>query len=751
MRASGLYDIIQMHTAAIGVADNISKELIKTFGNTKPNGKKFMDSYNVYETGIYADLLRSVIGTPKEVQQDFDDKMELLKQTIEQDKNSGDEKLIEKARVYQQVYDKIKDAKNAEEVGNIIDPINKKAAEFWINKWAESYDDFERIASTIYNKKIKKENFYTPEGWEKIVPYETAQDLMAVNTYKMDFNFINQSPVSTMMDRQNKKKLPTQGEGNKKEVTYVKDYDFHVNNASKLRKTMLDLTTSSAVQHLMGFMESDGFREMFPDIKDRTFVTEKIKTMVNLLRDRQYDDSSPTAKSANEFISYLATVGRTAALSSAMAPLQQTVPVFIGTIVNTMEELPSLLVGQVPSFVKGFSYMLSPSFNKAINNSKYTIRLRGLESIASLGASDPILRSVAESGLKKGAQKLKDLNDKQLKFLLSKWDVYAARGAWASYYVYKLRKMGLPSSNIDWSKPLNEEAANFADSKTSQTLNANIQETLGETFASKKASDKLIRNTLFMFAGFSINMKAQINKDLLIIGSSNSSINDKFEAGKDFLRVSAELYAFTQVSIAVIGFLWDKMMNSYGIKESEEEKKKRKQNQDRNAITRAYIDLMSVFPGIGDQILIYLTNEYLLGGKEPKETLPKEELYFAKTKRQEPEDKFLLSQQDSDSDAEAYLGSMSGLAGIPVRNTAGLIDNASLLNDTYKTEEGTLLKLTKEEKDNLRPWVRAQSMNLVGAGFRQQSEFANKLAKQYIKNAKARAAQRKKERLYFAK
>ena len=750
MTASKLYDIINMHSKAIKMVNNISKDYVAKFGKMKANGKKFMNALNVYERGIYADLLRSVIGTPKEVQDDFDTKMELLRLTIETNKNSGDARLIEKAKLYEQVYEKIKDAKNAEEVGKLVDPVNKQGAEFWVNKWAESYDLFATIASTIYNKKIKKEDFYTPEGWEKIVPYETTQDLNAINTYKMAFNFINQSPVSTMMDRQNKKKLPSQGEGDLRETTYVKDYDFDVNNATKLRKTMLDLLTASPVQHLMGFINSKGFNEMFPDVENRTFVKEKIYTMVNLLRDREYDDSPDYMKSANAVMTYFASAARSSALTSALAPIQQTLPVFAGTIINTMEELPKLLVGQVPSFAKGFSYVMSPSFNKAINNSGYGIALRGLDSVASLGASDTILTSAAESGTKKFFEVLRKANDVQLKYILSKPDVIAARGAWASYYVYRLRKMGLPTNNIDWSKPLNKEAADFAESKVNQTLNSSVQETLGEMFATKKSSDKFLRNTIFAFASFSINMKAQINKDLRIIGSLNSSLSDKAEAGKDLLRVSGEAYMYSVISSSIMNYIYDKLFELYGVKESEEDKKKRRDNKTNSAITRGYTDMMSPIPGAGDEILIYATN-YVLGGKEIKEKLPEERLYFAKTKRAVPENKFLFYEKDSNSDAEAYLNILGGLIGVPAGNISNVTANTMLLNDVYKDKDGTILKLTQEEKDNLTPWVKGQSTSVFGLGIRQTGEIANRLAKQYIKNAKARAAQRKKERLYFAK
>ena len=750
MTASKLYDIINMHSKAIKMVNNISKEYVAKFGKMKANGKKFMNALNVYERGIYADLLRSVIGTPKEVQEDFDTKMDLLRQTIKTNENSGDKKLIEKAKIYQQVYDKIKDAKNAEEVGKLIDPVNKQGAEFWVNKWAESYDLFATIASTIYNKKIKKEDFYTPESWEKIVPYETEQDLNAINTYKKAFNFINQSPVSTMMDRQNKKKLPSQGEGDTKETTYVKDYDFDVNNATKLRKTMLDLLTASPVQHLMGFINSKGFNEMFPDPENRTFVKEKIYTMVNLLRDREYDDSAAEWKSANETMTYFASAARSSALTSALAPIQQTMPVLFGTIINTMEELPSLLVGQVPSFAKGFTYVMSPSFNRAINDSGYGIALRGLDSVASLGASDTILTSAAESSTKAFLEVLRKANDKQLKYILSKPDVIAARGAWASYYVYKLRKMGLPTNDIDWSKPLNKEAADFAESKVNQTLNSSVQETLGEMFASKKSSYKFLRNTIFAFASFSINMKAQINKDLKIIGGLNNSISDKVEAGKDLLRISGEAYMYSVISSSIMNYIYDKLFELYGVKESEEDKKKRRDNKTNSAITRGYTDMLSPIPGAGDDILIYATN-YLLGGEEIKEKLPEERLYFAKTKRKEPENKFLFYEKDSNSDAEAYLNLIGGLAGVPAGNISNVTANTMLLNDMYKDKDGTVLKLTQEEKDNLAPWVKGQSTSAFGIGIRQTGEIANKLASQYIKNAKARAAQRKKERLYFAK
>lgn len=750
MTASKLYDIINMHSKAIKMANNISKEYATKFSKRKANGKKFMNALNVYERGIYADLLRSVIGTAKEVQDDFDTKMDLLKQTIETNKKSGDQRLIEKAKIYEQIYEKIKNAKNSEEVGKLIDPVNKEGAEFWVNKWAESYDLFATIASTIYNKQIKKEDFYTPESWEKIVPYETEQDLNAISTYKKAFNFINQSPVSTMMDRQNKKKLPSQGEGDTRETTYVKDYDFDINNATKLRKTMLDLLTASPVQHLIGFINSKGFNEMFPDPENRAFVKEKIYTMVNLLRDREYDDSPEYMKSANNIMTYFASAARSSALTSALAPIQQTMPVLFGTIINTAEEIPSLLIGEVPSFAKGFSYVMNPSFNRAINNSGYGIALRGLDSVASLGASDTILTSAAESSTKAFFEVLRKANDKQLKFILSKPDVIAARGAWASYYVYKLRKMGLPTNDIDWSKPLNKEAADFAESKVNQTLNSSVQETLGEMFASKKSSDKFLRNTIFAFASFSINMKAQINKDLKIIGSLNNSISDKVEAGKDLLRISGEAYMYSVISSSIMNYVYDKLFELYGVKESEEEKKKRRANKTNSAITRGYTDMMSPIPGAGDDILIYATN-YLLGGKEVREKLPEERLYFAKTKRKEPENKFLFYEKDSNSDAEAYLNVIGGLAGVPAGNISNVAMNTMLLNDMYKDKDGTVLKLTQEEKDNLAPWVKGQSTSAFGIGIRQTGEIANKLASQYIKNAKARAAQRKKERFYFAK
>ena len=760
---SGFTGIYNGSTKAMTDSDIADTEYVDKFYNKKPNGKKFFDVSNVFERGIFADLYRTTFGTEVEVQEEFERKVGQLELTIKE-KEKSDKKIDqEEASELQKSYDKIvKGSKNINDVMSKMAKDNIDGVMWWIDKWDSKFPEIDRVAKSTYNDVLERQANYTPEGWVKIADQVTLDDDMLSRSFnKMNMSYVDTRRAGTLMKYSASKGLPVNDKT--KEVTHVKSYHFDINNSESFKKTLKDVYTAPSIVQYMAYANSPEFSTIIPDKKTRDNLKEKIAFAINALKDTEIDISAESYRDYNKAMKKFTDIARAQALVSVKTPIMQTVPVVVGTAID--------LVNDPASFAKGMVTTFNMDFHKALNKAGYGISVRGLEAIAALDAAEKRIRE--SKGLDLNVfNNIAKISNLQLKYLLSKPDIVAARQAWVSYYLHKLKSMGISTANIDWNThEFNDEAANYAERKNNSKLNQNIQEMAGQAFASRSQKMRFIRNTVLNFASFAYNMKYRFWTDLTILGSKNSNSIDKADAAKDIVRTTGEGALYVYIGAIVGHYLKGLMFDLVGYDEPEEDKKSAEEYLNTNMLTKGILDLLSPMPGIGDLLFVKGINNLadLAFGEQEKEMPNKEKLFYVKA-RPEVEKQFRLYEPPEKTESETYLSLLGGMSGIFGKNVNELYKSGKLINEgeqfqmpnsknpnkplidtpiEYTDKFNNKIEFSNKEKEMMKLPFLLQTLGTIGLGVRDQAETANKVRRSLEKRAKKRMAASKKEKLFY--
>jgi hypothetical protein len=760
---SGFTGIYNGSTRAMTDSDIADTEYVDRFYNKKPNGKKFFDVSNVFERGIFADLYRTTFGTEAEVQEEFERKLGQLELTIKE-KEKSDKKIDqEEAIALQKSYDKIvKGSKNINDVMSKMAKDNIDGVMWWIDKWDSKFPEIDRVAKSTYNDVLERQANYTPEGWVKISDQVTLDDDMLSRSFnKMNMSYVDTRRAGTLMKYSASKGLPVNDKT--KEVTHVKSYHFDINNSESFKKTLKDVYTAPSIVQYMAYTNSPEFSTIIPDKKTRDNLKEKIAFAINALKDTEIDISAESYRDYNKAMKKFTDIARAQALVSVKTPIMQTVPVVVGTAID--------LVNDPASFAKGMITTFNMDFHKALNKAGYGISVRGLEAIAALDAAEKRIRESKGVDLNV-FNNIAKISNLQLKYLLSKPDIVAARQAWVSYYYHKLKSMGIDTANIDWdTHEFNDDAANYAERKTNSKLNQNIQEMAGQAFASRSQKMRFIRNTVLNFASFAYNMKYRFWTDLTILGSKNSNSIDKADAAKDIVRTTGEGALYVYIGAIVGHYLKGLMFDLVGYDEPEEDKKSAEEYLNTNMLTKGILDLLSPMPGIGDLLFVKGINNLadLAFGEQEKEMPNKEKLFFVKA-RPEVEKQFRLYEPPEKTESETYLSLLGGMSGIFAKNINELYKSGKLIQEgeqfqipnlsnpnkplidkkiEYTDKFDNKIEFSNKEKEMMKLPFLLQTLGTIGLGFRDEAETANKVRRSLEKRAKKRTAASKKEKLFY--
>ena len=763
---SGFTGIMNGFTKALSLSNSINDQYFKLFEGKKPNGQKFNTAENSFERGIFADLYRTMFGTDAQIKKEFDRKKEQLELTIKELLGSSENNQVKEGEILSKIYDKIKDAKNIKDVEKAFDKINIEAAKWWENTWENYYEQVDRVAKSVYNLNLEKENHYTPETWRKISTQPTqTDDMLGRSLLKMNTSYVDKRRAGTLMEYSRSPKLPIENG----RVTHIKSYDFDFNNAESFKKTLTDIYTAPHIVQFEAYTNSLDLDTIIPDKDTRELTVEKMRFAINAMKDRQIDTSSKTWKDWNKYTRNLTDIGRAQALASLKAPVLQTAPVLWNTLTS--------LINDPIAVAKGINAVRKISANKALSEAGYGISVRGLEAVTALGAAENVLKASTVSGLNP-LEPLKNISNKTLEYTLSKPDVFAARFAWFSFYLHKLNQLGIDTKEIDWNNhEFNDEAANYAERKVNSKLNQSVQELSGELFASKKQSDRAIRNMLLSFASYAYNLKYRFWTDMTILGSKNSNMEDKAEAAKDIVATVGEGAIYATISTVISDYMFEYLLEVAGYNEPEEDKKKRKDNLVQTISTRAFTDLFSPMPGLGDRLFVNRINEWVLGGEQEIEKEPKTKVYFANMPPKE-EKEFRFYEPAKTNDWEAAMRIFGGIPGIyganllslgstlnaayggnkykiaageKVDKTLGLKDKLGSIDMTYQDQFGKKIKFTEREKERMEIPAIIQGLGTLGFFFRDQAEFGNKFRKITEKKAKSRTKREEAKKVFFTK
>jgi hypothetical protein len=579
--ASGLTDIKNGKADAETKSNKIVEEYVDKFYKQKANGEAFNTEANVVERGMTAFMSRSLTGTEEQIQQDFNRRKKLIEESINA-LSKGSEKERQKAELYKAAYEKIlKDANSVAELRKNVDKKNLEAVDFWVDKWSSIYDQLSDVSQNVYNKILDKDSDYTPDRFTRL---ETAQEKIDLDSDQSIFhgntNTLYKKETGVLMKAERPESLPKDDKG-KKPMMYI-DLSFDKNNANSMYDALVDINTAGPIRQVQAFLNSEGFDQMVPEVKDAKLLKDRIQLYVRNIRNKNVFDNDEMSAMVRK-LNTISAIGVGQALGGILQPLKQTIPVAMNTLVNAK----GLDIGSIFSSAK----------MNFIDNSGYAIANRGIESQTQLKSINKLMDLAAESKGIKVLKYIEQANKIWLDIFLVKPDSFVARASWMSYYEQSLKKQGIDPSGIDYNThKINKEAADYAQTMVDRQQNISDADLQGKMFASKTPLSQIFVKTLLPFANFRMNQFMRLTNDITTLTSMTSSKEDRAIAAWSLGGYSVEVATFTMISTAATMLLYELSKGIMGEDEDEEEEERRISNMIKGQITGRVTDILSPIP-----------------------------------------------------------------------------------------------------------------------------------------------------------
>lgn len=575
LNRSGFNDLIKGFTFAKKQANIISNDYFNKFNGSNPNNKKFYDLYNEYERGMFASLSRTIKdGTPEEIQKEFDRQKGHIEASIEELSKMPSKKDKRKSERLKEVYDdKIKDAKNINDVKSKVDKTNQDAVNYMVDQWAKFYNDFKSVAAAYHNIQLDEDSSYTPDFWMKLDQTLSDNLLEEKSSFNIFFDFISTEEVGTFK----KNKRITKDNLPKKDglVTRVRDYDFSNNNIRAIEKALNDIYTAGAIRQYNAFINSKDLLDMFDDREVATLFREKLNFNAKLLTGSESIKEGKDYRKAVNLVSKLGRIGTRLGLGRITNAAKQTAPIFFNTVVNLGNTKDAVELLETSIFDMSNTDVL-----EWLNNSGYSISLRGAESQTSIEFANELNKQLEQKELgdiNNLADILAKAGDTYIKKFLVEPDVFIAKASWLAYYKKNLKEQGIENiDEINWTThKVNKKAGDYADTMTQEQQNVNISELGGKLFASRSSNAKLWRQTLFTFASFVMNLKDRNATAITILTSKNSNLEEKSIAARTFVAGLVEASLFESMGAGISAIMKSLAYSMLGLDSEEEEELKR--------------------------------------------------------------------------------------------------------------------------------------------------------------------------------
>jgi hypothetical protein len=582
--AMGVADLVNGKAKGQKESENIVNEYVSKFFDKKPNNKLFNEASNNIERGMGAFMSRNVNGTDAEIKTEFERRKKLISDSITE-LEKGNEQEVEKAKIYQEIYDKIlADSNTIEDVQSKMDKTNLEAVEFWQDKWRDKYEQLYDVALSVYNKVLDKDTGYTTDRFSKLSSDKDKKSDLLNEDMAFIVNSGNSSiykkETGVLMTATKPKKLPSNEKG--KTNRYV-DLSFDSNNANSMYDALVDINTAAAIRQIDAAMESDAFSKIMDNQRDKTLIQNRIRLYVANIRNKNpfsNDELSRFGKRLNR----VAAISVGQSLGGVTQPIKQTIPIAINTLINA---------GSLD--VKSIFDKSKQSF---INRSGRAIANRGIESQAQVSTLNKMVDDIAKSKGEKMFKAIEKVNDWWLRNLLVKFDVGIARASWMTYYEQSLKKQGINPSTIDWNThEVNEKAANYAQRQVDRQQNVSDSDMAGELLSSKDAKTQIFVKMLMPFASFRMNQSARLGSDMsVLLNWKESDSQDLKIAARSVAGFAAEMATFRILSAGISILLYDAVRAIVGGDEDEEKRQKKIDAIIKGQLTSTVSDVLSPSP-----------------------------------------------------------------------------------------------------------------------------------------------------------
>jgi hypothetical protein len=596
-RLSGLSDLLTDKVVALKKHNAVIEKYSDRFGDVKD----FSKAENVFERGILGIVARNVQGSEVEQQEEFNKQKKNIQISIDTMKQ-GTDKQQNEAVIAQQVYDEIlKDANSYEEAKANSKDFNVAAVEFWQNEFAEIFDELQDVSRGVYNTILDRDINYLPHTYKRFEKKGEGIEVSGDGSAFFDINEGFDTRETGVLMKATKPKLTETGIPSR-----ILNFDFDSNMSRAIQGAFIDISTASTIRQISSFYGSNEFAKIVPNKEDRDLARDRMRKFIKRVKKKNYvqeDNFDVLAKSAN----YISSFSASRALGSLAQIPKQTISVAANTMMNAGGNLSMIDVFKAKDF---------------IDKSGYGVSIRGIASQADIQTINQILKKAEDSKGKQALDYLKKMNDLYLELFVAQPDVFIARASWITYYKKKLKALGEDTNDIDWdTHELNTEAADYAQRMVDRQQNFSDADLAGEFMSNKKPIVQLLRKSLFPFASFGINKKAQIIGDMSVLYNKTASKDDRKAAITSLASWGVEQAVFSAVSIFIGNVLYNFISNLMAdYDEEDEEVKKSKLKAVQYRTKNMVVEVLSPIPNIADEAVTNSIN-YVL------ETLKIDETY----------------------------------------------------------------------------------------------------------------------------
>ena len=572
--------------------DAFTKDFVKKYEKKKVDGYNVFTNYNANQAGIIADLYREVGSTPEEVAENFEDRKELLRQTLEYMKSKVRYKFD--YDMMKELYDKlgVEKATSGQEVFNNAPKLMQDVVNDMIKEWEDYYPNAKRVAEEQYGILLGQNKNYTPYRYKVVSSKISDSDpLYDKGGYVSDFDILNTEEAGTFKKVSKVKNLPTMNG----EVIRIPSYNFFQNNIDALTQTGNNINTISGVNQFSGFTKSPYYKEIIKDDDSRNLLTGRMIYNISKLTDRERISTNGFQRGVLKVLNVFSGLGTRLGLGALTAGGTQALPALTNTLLN-LEMNPVQIL-------RATRMMLTPSERAWLNNLDMTITSRGTESTTSLDYAEKMFTNKDFGVAGDVVKGIADLTKVYVDYSLVKSDVAAAKISWLAYYLTELEKKGVDVSNIKLSETeVDKDAAKIADRKVQKEQNVNIAELSGKLFSSKSSGLRLLRMSLLAFQSYTISSRDKIKTNMSILFNPNSlsTVEEKIEAMNSIAATIGEQMVFSKIKAGIRNIVIAGAFAAIGEEESEEERRLREKRNQENAELNIFQSLTGSF-GIGDQ------------------------------------------------------------------------------------------------------------------------------------------------------
>jgi hypothetical protein len=586
MRASGILDISQGKTKATIQSEKILKKYTDKFGKVK----EFSSAENIFERKIISFMKRTINGSDIQRSIEFERRKRIIEETIDAMEN-GSELERRDAAIARKVYDKVlKDAKTPTEVSNNASDINNEAVDFWIEEFENIFDELQSVSRSVYNTILERDLNYTPDRFTRFDGNVDILDITS-SSFAVGNETYNTNKSGTLMVNNRIKTLGAK-------PSRVLSFDFDSDMSNAMLNALIDINTAYAIRKVKGFYESDSFEKIVgnKNKEDLQLIKKRVKSFITKTKRKEYVPQSELSN-AMKGINLLSQIAVGRALGSLAQIPKQTISVMANTMINSDGKLSFIDVINAKEF---------------IDNSGYSIALRGIASNADLQNINKILERESESNAQEIQRGLNKAAEMWLNSFIARPDVWAARVSWITYYKESLRKQGIDADNIDWSThEMNQKAGDYAQAQVNRQQNYSDSDFAGDLLGSKDPMKAYFRKILFPYMTFVFNQKSRQIADIATLSNKAASTEDKKIARKSLAGLAAEIGMYSLVGYFVKE-VYAAIVNAVtGDEDEEEDKDKRLSNHLKYTAKTTINDLFSPVPNITDDVLESAINKLI--------------------------------------------------------------------------------------------------------------------------------------------